>query len=82
MVMQASLFGFVEPDRPFRYSLPTGFSVSVRLEQRGNGRYWYIRKYANGRSYQEYVAKAGELTETAVMDAAAKVEQAINGGEK
>lgn len=71
------LLGFVEPAESFRWQQPGGFTVSVRLEKRGGKKYWYARKWANGRSYQEYICPYGELDEGLLTDAAARVETAV-----
>lgn len=72
------LFGFIEPTASFRWQLPNGFAVSIRLEERAGQRYWYARKFASGKNYQEYICKQGELTEPALHDAARKIETAVN----
>lgn len=80
-MLNASVFpllGFVEPNDHFRWQQPNGFTVSVRLEKRGGKKYWYARKWAGGRSYQEYICPHGELDENLLRDAADKVETAVN----
>jgi len=72
------LFGFVEPSQSFRWQSPTGFAVSVRLEKRGSTRYWYARKWANGKSHQEYICKQGELTEDVLQGAIDALETAVH----
>lgn len=75
---QLHLFSFMEPSDSFRWRMPNGFTVSIRLEERAGQRYWYARKFANGKSYQEYICKQGELTEPALYDAARKIETAVS----
>lgn len=75
----STLFGFIEPASSFRWQSLTGFAASIRLESRGGASYWYARKYANGRSYQQYICKKGELTEGVLSDAVERLEIAVGG---